>query len=68
MPTSWLLAEDDNCIVPELQQTCIERIEKASGRKVDVTRGDYDHCPSLEDPEGVVAWIEKAAEKGVRWD
>jgi len=68
VPTSWLLCEDDDCIPPSLQQTAIERIEKASGKKVDVTRGKYDHCPNLEDPEGVMGWIERAAERGGAWE
>jgi hypothetical protein len=64
VPCSWLFCEDDLCVSAEFQQKGIERIEKASGRKVDVTRGWYDHCPSAEKPEEVVSWIESVVEKG----
>lgn len=64
VPTSWLLCENDLCIKPEWQRKAIERIERVSGRKVDVTSGGWDHVPSVEKPEDVIGWIEGVVGKG----
>jgi hypothetical protein len=64
VPTSWLLCEKDLCIKPEFQRKAIERIERASGRKVDVTKEPYDHFPSVEKPEDVLEWIVGVVGKG----
>ncbi|PVI04462.1 alpha/beta-hydrolase [Periconia macrospinosa] len=64
VPTSWFFPEKDNCVVPAVQEKGIENIEKASGRKVDVTRNPTDHCPETSALEDLINWIVKVLEKG----
>lgn len=64
VPVSYLLCEDDKCVVPAEQQRGIDRIEKARGKKVDVTRGHYDHIPTVSNAQAVIDWIVNVAEKG----
>ena len=45
IPVSYLICESDDCVLPEIQRAGIERIEKASGKKVDVASISADHCP-----------------------
>ncbi|KAF1960812.1 alpha/beta-hydrolase [Byssothecium circinans] len=66
VPASYLFCEEDLCVVPAVQQRGIDNIEKASGRKVDVTRIATDHVPHLSKPEGTVEWLVGLAEKGGR--
>ena len=64
VPCSWLLCEDDLTIKPEYQQKAIERIEAASGMRVDVTRAKLDHAPLMDRPEEVTDWLRGLLEKG----
>ncbi|KAH0848250.1 hypothetical protein AYO21_05376 [Fonsecaea monophora] len=63
IPVSYLLCEKDLCIPANVQREGIDRIEKESGRKVDVTSIKADHCPMAGQPEVVVDWILSVAEK-----
>ncbi|KAF2019376.1 alpha/beta-hydrolase [Aaosphaeria arxii CBS 175.79] len=64
VPVSYLFCEDDKCVLPSHQQAGIDRIEKSSGQKVDVTRLNSDHCPSVSHLDETVSWIVGLAEKG----
>ena len=64
VPVSYLFCENDKCIPPSVQQKGIDMIEEASGNKVDVTRINNDHCPSISAPEKVIDWFVSVAEKG----
>lgn len=72
VPISWFFAAEDMLVVPEVQQTAIETIEKSwvgterEGRKVDVTRVDCDHFPLVlaEKIDQVTGWIEGVVAKG----
>ena len=44
---SYLLCEQDHCILPEVQRAGIDMMERKSGRKVNVTSVPFDHCPAL---------------------
>lgn len=63
IPASWLLCEDDLIIPAEYQRKGIERIEEASGAKVDVTSIKAGHCPSASAPQKVIDWILDVAGK-----
>ncbi|OAP63370.1 hypothetical protein AYL99_02597 [Fonsecaea erecta] len=63
IPVSYLLCENDRCIPAEAQREGIDKIEKESGRKVDVTSIKADHCPMTNHPEAVVDWIVSVAAK-----
>ncbi|KAF2636920.1 hypothetical protein P280DRAFT_472787 [Massarina eburnea CBS 473.64] len=56
VPASYLFSEKDQCVLPKVQQRGIDNIEKATGRKVDVTRIAADHCPEVSVPETVLDW------------
>ncbi|KAF7192633.1 putative hydrolase R7 [Pseudocercospora fuligena] len=61
---SWLFCEKDLCIPKELQQKTIEMIERESGRKVDVTKIEADHIPSLGPrKQEVIDWFLSIAGK-----
>ncbi|KAJ4354444.1 uncharacterized protein N0V89_006181 [Didymosphaeria variabile] len=63
---SWLLCEKDLCIPEYVQREAVARIEKSSGRKVDVTSIDADHIPvAPENPkEGeAINWFLETAAK-----
>jgi hypothetical protein len=64
VPASYLFCENDLCVVPAAQQRSIDTIEKATGKKVDVTRIQSDHAPSASHPEEVVKWFVGMIEKG----
>ena len=66
VPTSYLFCDADACVLPIAQQRGIDVIEKASGRKVDVTKIHSDHCPNISHPEEVVKWFVDLVEKGGR--
>ena len=63
VPVSYLLCERDVCITPDVQRAGIEIIEKASGRKVDVTSIQGDHCPMAGHADWVSDWVVKNAAK-----
>ena len=63
IPVSYLLCERDKCITPDVQKAGVEMIEKESGRKVDVTTIQGDHCPMVQHPDEVADWILKVAAK-----
>ncbi|KAL5113173.1 hypothetical protein ACEQ8H_008960 [Pleosporales sp. CAS-2024a] len=60
---SWFFCDDDKCIVPEVQQAAIDRIEESwkgterEGKKVHVRRVKCDHVPIFSAKEEVEAWI-----------
>ncbi|KAK8058564.1 alpha/beta-hydrolase [Apiospora phragmitis] len=62
VPVSYLFCEGDHTIPPFIQQNGIDMIERETGKKVDITRIDSDHCPPLSHPELVIDWIVKLAE------
>lgn len=66
VPVSYLFCEEDLCVPPTAQQKGIDAIEKASGRKVDVTRIKSDHCPNVSHPQEVIDWFVGMVEKGGR--
>ncbi|KAJ4291788.1 hypothetical protein N0V90_009683 [Kalmusia sp. IMI 367209] len=66
VPASWLFAEKDGMVLPRMQQSGIDNIERASGRKVDVTRISTDHMPHISAPEQVVDWLVSLVEKAGR--
>lgn len=68
VPSSWLFCEGDLCIPAKYQRDGIDRIEKASGKKVDVLRKPWDHIPIVSHAEEVADWIIAAAEKGGTWE
>ena len=66
VPVSWFFCEDDQCVVPGAQQNGIDTIEKASGKKVEITRNFSDHCPEVSTPENLANWLASLIEKGGR--
>ncbi|KXT11246.1 hypothetical protein AC579_6992 [Pseudocercospora musae] len=62
---SWLFCEKDLCIPKEVQQKTIEMIERErDGRKVDVTKIEADHIPSLGPrKQEVIDWVLSVAGK-----
>ena len=63
IPVSWLLCEEDLCIIPKKQRASIELIEWVSGKKVDVTAVKNGHCPQESAPQKVLDWILEFAKK-----
>jgi len=57
IPVSYLVCEKDRCIPASLQRSLIKMIEEESGKVVDVTSIDGDHCPSVKDPKPVIDWV-----------
>jgi hypothetical protein len=64
VPTSYLFCEEDMCVLPLCQQRGIDNIEKATGKKVDVTRIKSDHAPTCSHLEDSVSWLVGLLEKG----
>ncbi|KAF1945015.1 alpha/beta-hydrolase [Clathrospora elynae] len=72
IPVSWLLCEEDLCVIPEMQQTSIVAIEESwvgterEGRKVDITRASCDHIPIVDEGKRkeVSQWVEKILKMG----
>ncbi|KAK8065790.1 alpha/beta-hydrolase [Apiospora hydei] len=62
VPVSYLFCEDDHLIPPFVQQKRIDMIERETGKKVDVTRIDSDHVPTISRTELVIDWIIKLVE------
>lgn len=60
---SYMLCELDHCIFPEVQRAGIEMIERKSGKKVDVTSLQVDHCPPQSAEKQTVDWILGVAKK-----
>ncbi len=63
IPVSYLVCEDDLCIPPKTQREEIDMIERASGRKVDVTSIDAGHIPIVSKPQEVIDWLLGVFEK-----
>ena len=63
VPVSYLVAEEDRSIQPAAQRAQIAMIEKASGRKVDVTALKAGHVPPISHPEEVINWILRVASR-----
>jgi hypothetical protein len=63
VPVSYLFCEKDQCVTPNVQQIGIDLVEKESGRKVDVTRIQGDHCPMASQPGVIADWIMSVADK-----
>lgn len=57
VPVSYLLCKGDMTIPAKNQRAGIEVMERASGRKVDVTSIEAGHCPIVSDPDAVVSWV-----------
>ncbi|OCK83124.1 alpha/beta-hydrolase [Lepidopterella palustris CBS 459.81] len=58
---SYLVTEEDSVIPPDKQLRSVDRIEKESGRKVDVQRVKTGHSAYVLDPDAVANVISKAA-------
>lgn len=69
VPVSWFFCEEDNCVVPEVQETAIRDIEESwkgterEGTKVDVTRVRCDHVPTISAQEELREWFEGLVSK-----
>lgn len=63
IPVSYLICEDDLCISPKIQREGIEMIEKASGRKVEISSINAGHCPIVSQPQKVIDWVLDVAGK-----
>ncbi len=63
IPASYLLCEEDLAGPPPFQRDMIAMIEEVSGRKVDVTRIQADHCANLSAEREVFEWIVNVAKK-----
>jgi Alpha/beta hydrolase family len=63
IPSSYLLCEEDQAGPPDFQREMIGMIEKASGRRVDVTHINAGHCPYLSAEKGTVDWVIDVAKK-----
>ena len=63
VPVAYLLCEMDLCIPPKVQRAGIDMIEKESGRKVDVSSINADHCPNHTAEKETVDWILEVAKK-----
>ncbi|KAF3033230.1 hypothetical protein E8E11_001691 [Didymella keratinophila] len=69
VPVSWFLCEDDRCVVPEVQETAIRVIEESwkgterEETKVDVTRVNCDHFPTLSAQGKLREWFGGLVEK-----
>lgn len=64
VPVSYLFCENDKCVPPFVQQRAIDNVERATGKKVDVTRIPTDHVPTVSAPGKVVDWFVALVEKG----
>lgn len=61
IPVSYLFCEDDKCIVPEVQNAIIAKMEaEMDGRKVDKHSVKAAHCITVSQPQTVVAVVRKA--------
>ncbi|GAW22174.1 hypothetical protein ANO14919_117090 [Xylariales sp. No.14919] len=63
VPVSYLVAANDQSLSPATQESQIEMIERVSGNKVDVSRIDAGHVPSITHPQDVIDWILRVARK-----
>jgi hypothetical protein len=63
VPSSWLLTAKDNAGPPEFQKAMIAVIEKASGKKVEVTEVESGHMANLTAEKEVADWILNIARK-----
>lgn len=61
LPVSYLICEEDQAVPVEVQKAAIARIEKSSGRKVDVYSCKAGHFPVVSRPSDVVRVIRQAA-------
>lgn len=63
IPVSYLVCENDRCIPPDHQRKGIDLIEKVSGRKVDVSSLQGDHCAPAYNGQEVSQWLLAVARK-----
>lgn len=63
IPVSYLVCENDLCIPPDNQRKGIALIERESGRKVDVTSLQGDHCAPASRGQEVSQWVLAVARK-----
>lgn len=63
IPVSYLFCEDDLCVLPAVQSSCIAMIQQVSGRKVNVTSIKADHVPNLSMERETIDWILDVAGK-----
>lgn len=59
VPVSYMFCENDECIIPEVQQNILDMLEKR-GKTVDVYKYPVDHIPYLSQPESVLDAIQRA--------
>jgi len=62
-PVTYILAEKDLLITPDIQRRFIGVIEEAKGKKIDVINIDSGHCPTWSQPDRLVEIIVGEAEK-----
>lgn len=61
VPVSYLLCEADRCLSQDVQRKGVEVVERASGRKVDLTTANVDHALNISAPQVLADWIVKMA-------
>lgn len=63
VPVSWFLCEQDQCVIPAVQEEAIRVIEESwrgtsrEGGKVEVERVGCDHFPTLSAEEELGKWM-----------
>ncbi|TAQ83064.1 hypothetical protein B7494_g8612 [Chlorociboria aeruginascens] len=63
VPVSYLVCENDRCILEKTQRAGIALVESVSGRGVDVTSIEAGHCPNESMPKKAVEWVLDIARK-----
>jgi len=58
--SSWIFCEKDQILIPDFQRSCIELIEKESGKEVDVYNLAVPHCPNISAPMRLANVVVKA--------
>ena len=61
LPVSYMLCEEDRILPIAYQEALVERLEKETGRTVDVHRIKAAHCPNASQPAMVVEVVRRVA-------
>jgi hypothetical protein len=61
VPVSYLYTSHDRTVLPKVQNICIDNVEQATGKKVDVQELDSGHFPFLSRPDDVTRIIKKVS-------
>ena len=57
IPSTYILTEKDEVLVPEFQQRMIAFLEEETAEKINVVLIDTGHCPNASAPEKVAASV-----------